>query len=283
MTTTPIIFYDIGLRPPYHQNACSPNPWKSRYALNFKNVPYSTTWVPLGDISRVRKGIDVPAARKFADGSDFHTLPMITDSTTKSSVGDSFDIAVYLQKTYPNSGAGDLFPPQKLDFVCTHDMAFIVPLSQINDSSFAEYARFNMNVDAAFTVHAILMAQGLPFDPATAEANRAEFVRRAGVASWDVLTVRGEERKKVMVSFRDTLAPLAKLFERDSSGPFLLGKKPSYADFIVGGWLRMSQGTLPEKEWEELIGWHGGVFGRLHQALKQFAHVDKGLKTQSKL
>jgi len=163
-----------------------------------------------------------------------------------------------------------------------HDTSFFAPLSPIHveDSSLAEYARFNIHVDAAFSVHTILMAHGLPFDPATAEANRAEFVRRAGVPSWDVLTVRDEERKKLMVSFRDTLAPLAKLFERDSSGPFLLGKKPSYADLIVGGWLRMSQGTLPEKEWEELIGWHGGVFGRLHQALKQFSHVDTGAKSK---
>jgi glutathione S-transferase len=279
-TTTPIIFYDIAFRPPYHQNSLAPNPWKTRYALNFKKVPYSTTWVPLGDIARVRKAIGASASRKFADGSDFYTLPVITDSTTKSVVGDSFDIAVYLQKTYPNSGAGDLFPPQTLDFVCPHEIAILVPLSPIKDNTYPEYARFNMNVDAAFTVYTRLMVHAFPFDPATAEANKAEFVRRAGVASWDDLAVRGEERKKIMVSFRDTLAPLAKLFERDSSGPFILGKQPSYADLIVGGWLKMSQTTLPENEWEELAGWHGGVFGRLHQALKQFAHVDIGLKSK---
>ncbi|KAH7123095.1 hypothetical protein EDB81DRAFT_913235 [Dactylonectria macrodidyma] len=47
---------------------------------------------------------------------DFLMLPIIEDPATESLVGDSFDIAVYLQKTYPNSGAGDLFPPQTLNY-----------------------------------------------------------------------------------------------------------------------------------------------------------------------
>lgn len=109
-----IVFYDIAMRPPVEENSCAVNPWKTRLALNFKGVPYTTSWVPLPDISKVRSKLKVPPCRKFADGSDFYTLPIIEDPTTGSLVGDSFDIAVYLQKTYPNSGAGDLFPLKRL-------------------------------------------------------------------------------------------------------------------------------------------------------------------------
>lgn len=269
----PIVFYDIAMRPPVEETCCSPNPWKTRLALNFKALPYTTSWVALPDIAKVRSSLKVPPCRKFADGTDFFTLPIIEDPATGSLVGDSFDIAVYLQNTYPSSGAGNLFPPQTLDYVLTHDIPLLVPLSECRESPFPEYAKFNVNVDAAFTAHVQLTTLGFPFDPATAEITKAEFVRRAGVTSWEDFALVGEEREKVKNSFRNMLGGLAKLFLRDTSGPFLLGTRASYADLIVGAWLRMLRVTLPESEWEELRSWHGGLFGRLHDALEVYAEV----------
>ncbi|OOG00116.1 hypothetical protein ASPCADRAFT_204013 [Aspergillus carbonarius ITEM 5010] len=272
-TTTTITYYDIAMRPPRERTCCSPNPWKSRLALNFKNLSYTTIWVPLPDVSKVRRSLDLPACRKFADGTDFYTLPILIDANTNSKIGDSFDIAVYLQKHYPTSGAGDLLPPQPLDFVLRQEFTSLVPLSERTEGEFDEYARFNTNVDAVFTAHVGLAVQGMPLDPATAEATKAEFVRRAGVSSFDDFVLQGEAREKVMGSFRETLGDLAKVFLKDRSGPFVLGKKASYADCIVGGWLRMMYVALPGSEWEELRSWHGGVFGRLHDALDEFAEV----------
>ncbi|KAK6209782.1 hypothetical protein QIS74_11366 [Colletotrichum tabaci] len=274
--SSPIVFYDIATRPPVEESCCSPNPWKTRLALNFKGLPYSTTWVALPDIGKVRRGLKVPPCRKFADGTDFFTLPIIEDPATNSFVGDSFDIAVHLQKTYPDAGAGDLFPPQTLDYVFTPDAEIMVPLSDCRGAEFPEYARFNINVDAAFTTHAQLTTQGFPFDPANADAVKAEFVRRAGVAAisrWEDFDIAGEARAKLMGSFRDTLGALGKMFERDATGPFLLGARASYADLIVGGWLRMFRVTLPKSEWEEVRGWHGGIFGRLYDATEAYAEV----------
>ncbi|GKZ78644.1 hypothetical protein AnigIFM56816_002415 [Aspergillus niger] len=271
--TPTMTYYDIAMRPPVTRNAAAVNPWKARLALNFKNAPYSTTWVKLPEVSKVRRSLNLPACRKFADGSDFYTLPILSDPTTNSLIGDSFDIAVYLQKTYPASGGGDLFPPQNLDYEIKEELKVLVPLSERNDIEYADYARFNNNVDAAFSVHTMLMVQKMPFDPETAEESKAEFVRRAGLKSWDDFTLEGEKREQVLASFREMLADLARMFERDTSGPFLLGERPSYADFIVGGWLRMSRVTLPSTEWEQLREWHGGVFGRLHDALDVYAEV----------
>lgn len=271
--SSPIVFYDIAMRPPTEKTCCSPNPWKTRLALNFKGLPYSTSWVALPDIAKVRSSLKVPACRKFGDGTDFFTLPIITDTATDWLVGDSFDIAVYLQSTYPNSGAGDLFPPQTIDYVFTPDLALAIPLSECPDSEFPEYAKFNVNVDAAFTTHIQLAVLGFPFDPATAEHTRAEFVRRAGVTCWEDFALVGEAREKLKDSFRNMLGGLAKLFLRDTSGPFILGTRASYADLIVGGWLRMMRGTLPESEWEEVRSWHGGLFGQLHDALEVYAEV----------
>lgn len=128
-----------------------------------------------------------------------------------------------------------------------------------------------MNVDAAFTTHVRLMAHGPAFDHATAEETKAEFVRRAGVSCWEDLAVTGEQREKLLGSFREMLGGLAKLFGRN--GPFLLGDRANYADLIVGAWLRMASKTLPAEEWKLVRDWHGGVFGRLHDALEIYAAV----------
>lgn len=265
---TPITFYDIALRPPVEQNCCSPNPWKTRLALNFKGLPFATSWVPLPDVANVRRNLNVPPVRKFADGTDFFTLPIIEDPSTEALVGDSFDIAAYLQKKYPDSGAGDLFPPQTLDF--EYDQAVAIPLSECR-SEFPEYARFNVNVDAAFTTHVQLTFGTFPFDPATADLSKAEFARRAGVSSWDDFALGDDAREKLKESFRDMLGDLGKLFTRDVSGPFILGARACYADIIVGAWLRMFRAAMPAAEWEEVRGWHGGLFGRLHDALEVYA------------
>jgi glutathione S-transferase len=271
--SSPIVFYDIIARSPVEKHCFSPNPWKARLALNFKHLEYSTTWVALPDIAQVRRSLNVPPCRKFADGTDFYTLPIIEDPATESLVGDSFDIAVYLQKTYPDSGDGDLFPPQELDYIPSYDHPMLVPLTECRDSGFPHYAKFNVNIDAAFTAHVQLMVLDMPFDIATAEDSKQLFIKRAGVTSWEDFALVGEARHKLFSSFRDMLGGLAKLYLRDPRGPYILGSRPTYADFIVGGWLQMISRTLPQGEWDEVASWHGGVFGRLNNALEKYATV----------
>ncbi|KAF4975995.1 hypothetical protein FZEAL_7281 [Fusarium zealandicum] len=264
-------FYDIAMRPPEASTCCSVNPWKSRLALNFKDVAHSTKWVSLPDIPQVRRSLGVPACRKFPDGSDFHTLPILVDPSTESKLGDSFDIAIYLQRRYPASGDGDLFPPQVLDFSYEQNLPAWVPrLSVRQDIEHKEYSKFNSEIDAAFSAHVGLMGYYLPLD---SDASKEEFIRRAGVTCWDDFEVNGEAREKLMESFRLMLGDLARLFLRDSSGPFLLGKQASYADLIVGGWLYMMRGTLPSNEWQLAKEWHGGVFGKLFGGLEKYAQV----------
>lgn len=267
----PIVFYDIAFKEPREKTNSAPNPWKTRLALNFKALPYVTTWVPLPDVEKVRRSLNVPACRKWGNGSDYYTLPVITDSNTNEYVGDSFDIAVYLQKTYPGSGP-DLFPDQKLDYMYTPEQAIPVPLTDVRGGEHDNYAEFNMSVDAVFTEHVILMAHGMLLDSAGQEV----FVKRAGVDSFDAFAFVGEPRKQMMLSFERKLEGLADVFKRDLSGPFVLGEKASYADLIVGGWLRMASRTLDSTEWEALRGWHGCVFGQLHDALDRYATTDRG-------
>ncbi|KUL82074.1 hypothetical protein ZTR_09115 [Talaromyces verruculosus] len=263
-----LVLYDI-----HTSAACAPNPWKSRLALNFKGVAYSTVWVPLPDITKVRRALDLPPCHKNADGTGYYTLPILIDPNTNSKIGDSFDIAVYLQKTYPDLGAGDLFPPQKLDFVFDRWSTFLGSFSKRKDIEYGDYSDFDVQVEAAFTAYFALTMENLPLHPATAEATKAEYVSRAGLTSWDGFKMRQEERKKMSKSLHGMLGELGKLFSRNTSGPFLLGKQVTYADFIVGGWLRLLSASLPENEWEEVKACHGGIFGQLHDGLEKYAQV----------
>ncbi|KAL0577852.1 hypothetical protein V5O48_004124 [Marasmius crinis-equi] len=246
----PILFFDIASGPPVRPFA--PNPCKTRYALNFKKVHYQTEWVDLPDVTSVRQRLGAAPVRKFADGSDFYTLPVIKNQSTEEIVGDSFDIAVYLDQTYPDSGL-KLFP------------------GVTEGLGLGLYRGFNTFVDELFTRYVVLAAEGFPFNPETAEISKAEFCRRAGGKKWEELVIEGEARKKMVEEFRVALDSLAKLYQSNETGPFLEGQNPSYADLIVGGWLRMMENTL--REWKEMKTWHDGLWGKLHQELHKFAEV----------
>lgn len=210
-------------------------------------MPYQTEWVELPDVKATRIAHDVAPVRKLPDDSDFHTLPMIYDAATNTYVGDSFDIAVYLDQKYPNSGSR-LFPP---DSIGVHRV-------------------FNAHVDALFTRHVVLGSGGLPFNPETAEASKAELVRRFHLNGWGDVIIKGEARLKMFKNFEADMEEFAKLYQYDN-GPFLEGETVSYADIIVGGWLAMFKTTLPE--WEQICEWQGGRWKRLHQALAPWAEV----------
>eukprot|EP01111_Echinosteliopsis_oligospora_P017920 TRINITY_DN795_c0_g1_i3.p1 TRINITY_DN795_c0_g1~~TRINITY_DN795_c0_g1_i3.p1 ORF type:complete len:258 (-),score=52.15 TRINITY_DN795_c0_g1_i3:47-820(-) len=245
-----IVFYDIASGPPVRPYA--PNPWKTRYALNFKGVDYRTEWVELPDVTSLRKSLGVAASRQFPDGSDYFTLPIIKNTTNGTFVGDSFDIAVYLDKTYPNKPT-------------------LIP-----DSTIGLHTAFNAQVDALFSQHGLLFGHGLPFNPATAQQSKDLFVERMkkinpNITSWDDLTVRGEERVKALKALELALGQFAKVYKKREEGPFLEGKTVTYADLIVGAWLCFFKVTVPE--WDQIQTWQDGLWGKLDKALSEFATV----------
>ena len=108
--------------------------------------------------------------------------------------------------------------------------------------------------------------QFLPFNPETAEKVKKVMCQRAHLNSWDDLTIEGEARKALVGPFKESLSGLAACFE--GGGVYLEGERACYADLIVGGWVNMMSVVMPEDEWREFRGWHGGVFGSLHDELQ---------------
>jgi glutathione S-transferase len=267
----PLVLYDISS--PMQPRSYAPNPSKTRLALSFKGVPFKTTFVDLLEISTVRKGLNCPATRKLDDGSDFHTLPMLQDPSADKVIGDSFDIANYLEDNFPGSG-GCLFPQDSthtgLDYESPNkDTMFYAPLTLNKGAKNEAYANFNTHVDATFSAHVVLVAQYMPFNPDTADAVKTQMCKRAHLDSWDAICIQGEAREQIRAAFKAALESLADLFMVNTGGPFLEGEKANYADLIVGGWLNMMASCMPTQEWDDFKTWHGGVFGRLHDALQE--------------
>ncbi|KAG6991163.1 hypothetical protein G7Y79_00056g090440 [Physcia stellaris] len=201
----PLVFYDIASGPPVRTYA--PNPWKTRLALNFKTANYQTRWVELPEITSIRQELGAAPVRTLPDGSPFYTLPIIKNPSTGEVIGDSFEIALYLDKLLPS--APPLFPP----------------------STVGLQKAFNTQVDAIFTNHVLLSTHGMPLNPANAHITQKTWMDRFGAKSWD--------------DFAAALGELATVYGL-TEGVWLEGERPCYADLIVGGWLGMLKETTPE-------------------------------------
>jgi glutathione S-transferase len=94
----PLVLYDVICDLPGKN--FSPNPAKSRFVLNYKNIPFVTIWVDYSEISIAMKSIGArPSKRR--DGSEVNTVPVLSDPNTGALITDSLKIASYLEKTYP--------------------------------------------------------------------------------------------------------------------------------------------------------------------------------------
>ncbi|KAL5373449.1 hypothetical protein DPSP01_012692 [Paraphaeosphaeria sporulosa] len=269
-----LTLYDISS--PLQPRSYAPNPSKARLVLGFKRASFRTEWVDIPDIERVRRSLNCPATRKLDDGSDFFTLPILRDASTGQVIGDSFDIARYLDATIPSPSPPLLPPQESLKGKWTtysspaKDTPFFAPITTNAGSTHPTFASFNLHIDATFSANMALYGQFLPFNPATAEAAKALMCKRAHLNSWDDLTIPGEARRPLFEGgFKDAMEGVAALFGSGEGHIWLEGPEPCYADLIVGGWLNMLSCLMPKDEWVEFRGWFGGVFGRVHDALQE--------------
>lgn len=218
------------------------------------------------DIHAVREELGVPANRTLPDGTPYHTLPVIQDSSTGALVGDSFEIALYLDKTYPD--ARRLIQPGATGLT----------------------AAFNAQVDGLFTKYVILADQ-MCFDPSVAAKCFEIFAKRAEIMKVKTLQLDAESREKLFVQFENALGEFVKCYyhvggttdyfwsetgtskaqaqhsNRQQVGPYLDGEEPSYPDLIVGAWVAMLSESMKPEDWQRVRKFQGGFWGRLHDAL----------------
>lgn len=212
----------------------SPHCWKIAFALAHKGLAFESVPTPF-------------TAVKSVEGGACGTVPVIRDGDTV--LGDSFDIALYLDRTYPDRPS--LFGGQGGEAMAR----FIERWSQL-------------------TVHPYLGAAVLvdihdrlaPADQGYfRESREARFGRR--------LEDVPAQRDAQLEAFRKGLEPLRSMLAYQ---PFLGGQTPLFADYIVASafqWVRVVSPFVvlaagdPVKDWfERCLDLHDGLARRVPAA-----------------
>ncbi|KAA1475690.1 hypothetical protein DENSPDRAFT_842503 [Dentipellis sp. KUC8613] len=249
----PLIFYDIP-GTASKTKAWTPNPWKARFALNIKGLPYKTVWVEYPEIADLCKKIGVgPTSRRF--DKPLYTLPALQDPNTGAAIADSFEIAAYLDATYPDTTP--LFPGGtkafQAMFLQTFEQNVMVPMVQLV---------------AAPTVKQLL--------PRSQVYWRGSIERGFGKPI-EEMAPAGPVRDalwKSVVYYMDTTSKWA---SGNSGGVFMMGDKVSFADIVIVvelQWLKIMEGA-ESKEWKEIMQANDGRWARLWEAFAQWEWVDE--------
>ncbi|KAF5360964.1 hypothetical protein D9756_005163 [Leucocoprinus leucothites] len=233
-----ITFYDLAAKDPI--KCWSFNPWKVRYVLNLKKIPYRTIYVDFGTSTN-------------SDGTPVHTVPSIIDDKTGEAVTDSYKIVEYLDKRYPDTPKA--FPPG----------------TEALQAAFYKY--FNEQTwDLA-----ILIIHSVP--NILSKESSLEYYHRSR-AAWfgkPVEQIRpvGEELEKLWEKAHAFFDALEGWYAK-SSGSFLVGDTPSFGDFVVVALFRSMRIVRGEdsEDWRKLSTMNNGRWVKLLNDLEKYASVE---------
>ncbi|EEB91464.1 hypothetical protein MPER_10169 [Moniliophthora perniciosa FA553] len=243
---SPLIrFFDIPskLRP----MSWSPNCWKTRYALNYKKIPYETVWVEYPDIEKTCRDLGALPTSTKKDGSPQYTLPVIHDLSKNQIVSDSTKIAVYLDAAYPDPSA-TLIPSG------THalQLGFLY--------GFSIRLRY---------LYPLATAQELKIlNPRSELYFRQTRKQLLGCSLEDYAKSKGNWK-----GLQRDLGAVDSWLGKDM---FVMGStKPTYPDFAMAAmmiWCRKLWGENSE-QWSDIASWNDGRWGRLLEELKAYETV----------
>jgi glutathione S-transferase len=216
--------------------------------LRFKGLAFNTEWIELPDIEKfsIKNGIAATSAKK--DGSPFYTLPAIYDPSTGIKLADSWEIALYLDKTYPDTPR--LIPEGTVAL----QRAFTDSYGGIFGSA-VPFLIENMRKNIS------------PGGLARADRNLTEAFGKPV----EELIPKGDEAISGWAKYQESLKKLDTWYAA-SDGPFLTGETPVWVDLIVGSMFIVQRnlfGKENKAQWKEVTGWHNGRWGRLVELLEE--------------
>ncbi|KAF8660904.1 hypothetical protein AX16_001532 [Volvariella volvacea WC 439] len=254
-----IILYDIPSALP--NRAWSPNVWKIRLVLNYKKLPYKTEWVPYSEIAEHCKRIGAnPTETNVYGNANHYTLPVIYDPTTKRVVTESSVIARYLDEQYPDT-------PKVVDVAGGFGVLQHTFISSFGPTVLPALSQFSMPK----TVE-ILTPDGIEYFRRTREGyvykkKLEEVVPKKETGDWD----------REWKNFEEGLGKVDAWFVSGGQDgkAFVTGDSPTFADFVIGGYLTWVKLIFGEdsREWRDIVSWHGGRWGRLIGGLEPYTAV----------
>ncbi|TRM68739.1 hypothetical protein BD626DRAFT_425811 [Schizophyllum amplum] len=242
--STKIILYDI----PSRFGPFSGNSWRTRYALSYKKLPFSTVWVELGDIAEVLSVAGAPTTGTWADGRPKYTVPTIHDPKTSRHVAGGYEIACYLDETYPASPA-------------------LLPYGTAGLQHLFVDALMDRIVSPGFP--AMLEGAFGLFNPSSAAYFRETREKMWGKTLEDMFSDTVAV-KKAWTGLKEGLDWLENTIKESGEGSmFLLGSTVTYGDLVIGSTFKWLSIANPER-WEEVKKLNGGRWGRFMEFLRQY-------------
>ncbi|KAH9865450.1 hypothetical protein J1614_009034 [Plenodomus biglobosus] len=240
MSDTKLTLYDLANK---QSTAWSLNPWKTRIILNYKNIPYTTHWLEYPDLAPTLASLGIPPNPKDTPGyATDYTSPAVRypDGTFDM---DSWRIAHALETRYPE-------PSLHLD-----DPIVV----QVRDSIAGLFVPLRPHL--------------IPKVPSVLSERSAEYFYRTrkerfGVALQDVAKGAGEANWEAARGPAKVMGDLL----RRNGGPFFLGEKVSYADFILVTALHCFK-CVEEELFTKLVGLDP-AFEKVYEASKQWLEKD---------
>lgn len=237
-----LIFYDMKSNVP--SLSISPNTWRVRLVLNYKNLPYETIWCEPVDITKTLSAADIPPYGTRANGSPRYTLPSLIDLSNPDApfrLCDSRKIIAYLEATYPSPDPQRvLFPPGTHAFQMLADK-YVEDIIQPLSWKLAIFAAVQKQT----------------------EYSRASFEKyhtKPGGKTLEEEHPRGKEREEAWARLRTELDKLATYAEGDV---FFSGESLRYFDVHMLARFVSMKVSLGDEITEELRTSAGGRWTRL--------------------
>lgn len=225
-----------------------------RFILNYKKLPYQTTWVPLPDVQTVLPAAGVLPTRTAAP---YYTVPAIVDELEGSPavvMSDSGLVADYLERTYPEPSIYHGTKALQMEHVGAVSQHV---LSRMGFMVFPNTPRLLEGREREYYLN-------------TRKGIFGQLLQECAV-TWPSLTCSPgvelkdmfpEERQGEMwVNLKEGFAALGAYIdgiEHSEQWFFSKTSEPGYADFVLGAtmiWFKLSG---PEKGWERISEWDGG-------------------------
>ncbi|KAF9531770.1 hypothetical protein CPB83DRAFT_891647 [Crepidotus variabilis] len=246
-----ITFYDVPSIVP--GSSWSPNTWKTRFCLNYKGLKHKTEWVQWHDLESIFVKIGIPPSGKDHLGRPRYTVPAIFDSTTGIYLSESFEIAQYLDRTYPKTPM--IFPNNTTGIQRGFHMALSPLVEPIGPL--------------------IIPVEGTKLNPASQECFQQKMEGHFS-KKYAEIELAEEDRIEMWVKLKENFVVVHEWYSLGNNpGPFILGETPSWVDFVLASiflWAKLIFGE-DSNEWKEIETWHESRWKSLLSSLSEYQVV----------